>query len=163
MKWGTMLLFLYIFQLAFILFYGVYNENTTQQQLISMYTNSSDTNSSSSVTWAYFLNPTGMNDTTFFATLFSIMGVTTFIGIGFYFIFKSDLTILFGFFTLIIGLGAIPIINMWNVVTKETTLYGCVAGANCFPATIAGIIIVGLLGFVYVLACLEWWTNRPTT
>jgi len=162
MKWGTILIFLYVFQLCVVMFNGLATENTTQGDLIGLYSNdTSVVNNTAAPTWGFIINPVNWGGTSFFTTMAAIMGVTGAIGIGLYLLFRSDLALLFGLFLWLLGLGAIPIGTMWTLVTSDVGMYACVAGApSCFPAILAGIFTAGIIGFIYVLACLSWWTNR---
>ena len=167
MKWGTMLIFLYVFQVATILFMGLYDENSNEQTMMNMYTNSTSTSGEGSApTWAFFVDPTGWSSSSLFKTLEIILITGGTIGIGFYLVFRIDLALLFGFFLFILGLGAIPIMNMWHVVYSEVGVFACVPGppgVSCFPALLAAMFTAGLLGLLYIFSALEWWSNRQTT
>jgi len=164
MKWGTMLVVLYIFQIAIFVFSVGVDETTTTANLGGVFTNGTVTNSSAPNVWSFIISPVDQSQSGFMATLLGIILLTGGIGIGLYFVFKSDLVLLFGFFSWMLGLGAIPIINLWWLVTSNVSPLVCpgVATTNCLVATLAGALTAGFLGLMYLFACLSWWSNRAT-
>lgn len=149
MKLANMIMILVILQFSIILYDSVYEDDFE----LSSY------ESNETTLWNFILNPSGWTGTDLlliFATLGAVAGV---IGIGVYFVTRSDTSLFFGVFTLLLGLGAIPIASLYNVITREVEFFGCTA-IPCVPAIMVWAVTGGILAIFYVLSVLEWWSNR---
>ena len=168
MKVGIFLIFLYIFQIGLILFYGLINNDTTSLSLGVIYTNgtatptaSNSTSADTLSTWEFMSNPGQWQSSGLMQQLIAILGISGAIGIGLYLLFKSDLVLLFGFFSWMLMLGSIPIINLWGMVTSEVGVFACdPVGSTCIVSLIAGFLTAGFLGLLYLFSCIEWWSMR---
>lgn len=113
--------------------------------------------------WSFATNPAEWSSSSFIVTLLALVSVTGAIGIGVYLYTKSDTILFFSIFELLIGVGMVPIISLYQVFTRDITMFGCeVGGAVCTNGIIAWVFTGGILAILYILACLEWWSGRAT-
>ena len=115
-----------------------------------------------SALWDFAANPTdwrGSGFISFFLLILTASAVATFVGavVG----YKGDMILFFGTFTFFLGLGAVPIISLYNVITREAGFFGCTIG-TCYPAIFAWLFTGGILAVFYVLAVLDWWRTGST-
>lgn len=113
--------------------------------------------------WNFATDPTGWRDTQFLAFLFAILAtgaVATFVGavVG----YKGDMILFFGLFTFFLGLGSVPILSLYNVITRDPALFGCAATGVCYPSLLTWTFTGGILAVFYVLAVLDWWRTGST-
>lgn len=149
MKLSNMIMILLILQLSIIVFDAV----STPDYELSSY------ESNETAIWNFVTNPTGWSGSsllTIFASLTAVAGV---IGIGVYLVTKSDTSLFFGVFTLLLGAGSIPIISLYNMFNRNIAFFGC-SSIPCTPAIIVWALTGGMLALFYVLSVLEWWSNR---
>jgi len=116
-----------------------------------------------SMLWNFVVNPTDWRGTgllTFFFTVLAASAVATFVGavVG----YKGDMILFFGTFTLFLALGAVPIVSLYQVITREPTLFGCAATGVCYPSLFVWVFTGGILAIFYVLAVLDWWRTGST-
>lgn len=149
MKLANMVMILIILQASIILYDQVY---ATDYELSSY-------DSNETVLWNFVADPTAWTGTDLLIKFASLTAVAGLIGIGVYLTTKSDTSLFFGVFTLFLGLGAIPIVSLYNIITREISFFGCTA-MPCMPAIIVWALTGGILAIFYVLAVLEWWSNR---
>ncbi len=149
MKLANMIMILLILQMSIIIFDAV----SVPDYELTAY-DSNDT-----VVWDFILDPTGWTGTSLlllFATLTAVGGA---IAIGIYLVTKSDTSLFFPVFTLLLGIGAIPIVSLYQMFTRNVSFFGC-AAMPCTPAIIVWALTGGMLAIFYVLSVLEWWSNR---
>ena len=149
MKLSNMIMILLILQMSIIIFDAV----SVPDYELTAY-DSNDT-----VIWDFILDPTGWTGTSLlllFATLTAVGGA---IAIGIYLVTKSDTSLFFPVFTLLLGVGAIPIVSLYQMFTRNIGFFGC-SSIPCLPATIVWALTGGVLAIFYVLSVLEWWSNR---
>ena len=150
MKLSNMIMILLILQMSIIIFYNVVE--TPDYELTSF--GSNDT-----VVWDFILDPTGWSGTDFLLAFVSLTAIGGAIALGVYLVTKSDTSLFFPVFTILLGVGAIPIASLYTVITNELNFFGCTA-MPCTPAIITWAFTGGLLAVFYVLSVLEWWSNR---
>ncbi len=149
MKLSNIIMILIIVQASIIILDQVYS---TDYELTSY-------GSNESTVWNFVTDPTGWSGSDlllFFASLTAVSGL---IGVGVYLVTKSDTSLFFGVFTFLLGIGAIPIVSLYQVFTRNVSAFGCTA-MPCTPAIIVWALTGGILAILYVLAVLEWWSNR---
>lgn len=149
MKLANMIMILIIIQASILVFDAV----STPDFELSSY------GSNESVVWNFVSNPTGWAGSDFLLYFISLTAVAGTIGVGVYLVTKSDTSLFFGVFTLLLGLGAIPIISIYNVFNRNAAFFGC-SSIPCTPSLIAWILTGGILAVFYVLSVLEWWSGR---
>jgi hypothetical protein len=77
---------------------------------------------------------------------------------------RSDISVLAPMAAAFASLGAIPIISLYNFVTRNVALFSdCTIGVTCAPAQIAGALSAGVLAIMYLFTVFEWWFWRQTT
>ncbi len=149
MKLSNMIMILIILQASIIIFDAV---SVSDYELTSY-------SSNESTLWNFVADPTGWSGSAllvFFASLTAVAGL---IGVGVYLVTKSDTSLFFGIFTLFLGFGSIPIISLYNMFMRNVNFFGC-SSIPCVPAIIVWALTGGILAIFYVLAVLEWWSNR---
>ena len=65
-------------------------------------------------------------------------------------------------FAVLVGLGAIPVVSLFNVINREIGVFACGAGSYCTIAILIGSLTAGLLGLAWFMACLKWWRTGST-
>ena len=115
-----------------------------------------------SALWNFAANPTDWRGTDFLVFFFAILAasaVATFVGavVG----YKGDMILFFGTFTFFLALGSVPILSLYNVITRESGFFGCTTGV-CYPAIFMWVFTGGILAMFYVLAVLDWWRTGST-
>jgi len=115
--------------------------------------------SNESALWNFVVDPTAWTGTSLLLILGSLVAIGGTIGIGVYLVTKSDTALFFGVFTLLLGVGAIPIVSLYQMFTRNVSFFGC-ASMPCTPAIIVWALTGGILAVFYVLSVLEWWSGR---
>ena len=149
MKLANMIMILLILQMSIIVFDAV----SVPDYELTAY-DSNDT-----VVWDFILDPSGWTLSSLLLIFASLTAVGGAIAIGVYLVTKSDTSLFFPVFTLLLGVGAIPIISLYQMFTRNIGFFGCTA-IPCLPATIAWALTGGILAIFYVLSVLEWWSAR---
>ena len=91
-----------------------------------------------------------------FAWLIGAVGFFPFVG-------RSDLSLLAGPFLFMLGAGAPTIIQLYSFINSEVSAIACSADASCFIGQFFAILIAGPLLISWVMACVDWWTGRPSS
>jgi len=159
MKLAQMIMLLIIIQASCMLLDGTFSSD---DYTLNPYNSSDIINNSEPGLWDFAIDPTGWSSTNFLTLLASIFTVAGIIAIGAYVITKSDIILLSGVFSFFIGFGAIPIISLYKVFTRDPAIFGCTS-IPCVPSILAWLLVGGLIAVFYILACLEWWTGRSTS
>jgi len=149
MKLANMIMILVILQMSIVVFDAV---SVPDYELTSY--DSNDT-----VIWDFVLDPTGWSVSNLLLVLGSLVAVGGVIGVGVYLVTKSDTALFFGVFTLLLGAGAIPIVSLYQMFTRNLSFFGCTT-MPCIPAIIVWALTGGILAIFYILSVLEWWSNR---
>ena len=118
--------------------------------------------SNETMVWDFVANPSGWTLTELLGLFAGLTAIGGLIGVGVYLVTKSDTALFFPVFTLLLGIGAIPITSLYSVFTRNPEAFGCVVGETCPLSVYAWIFTGGLLALFYVLACLQWWSLRDT-
>lgn len=156
MKLGSMIMFLVIVQLSFMLF-----DNTLTDTSYNLSPNNvSSGNSTVNSVYDFIINPTVWANSNFMSYLSGYLLTTGGIVVGLFLVFRPDITITFGLFVFFLGFGAIPIINIYNLIVREVGAFACTPGVPCSIAIILAALTAGLLALYYVICCIEFWTNR---
>lgn len=121
--------------------------------------------------WDVVLNPTMIGDSSFVFLLLGLVGISAALAVGTYLFFKIDAIILFPVFTALLGFGSIPIIELYNLIGRETPgLFGCVQGTGivpgvglCLPVSIMQVLCVSILGIWWLWACIDFWVNHSSS
>ena len=71
----------------------------------------------------------------------------------------SDLVYVLPLILSFIGFGAIPIINLWTLLTRESALWMCTGTGPCWIANLLVSTVVGVLGLYYIYLCLSFWRS----
>ena len=150
---------LIILQVSIMVLDGSFSETDYN---LNPYNVSENINNTAPDVWDFTSDPTAWGDTEFLILWAGIITTAGLIGVGLFVITKSDMALLFGAFTFLLGFGSIPIILLYQIITREVALFGCTT-MPCAPAIIIWTLTGGLLGLMYVFACVEWWTNRQTS
>lgn len=151
MKLANMILILIVIQGVIVMYDQVFE--TTSYDLEAYGDNET-------TIWRFVTDPTSWNSTALLVTLLGLgAAAAAFIVIGTFLNTPSDTAIFSPVFVLLIAAGAIPIISLYNVFTREVAMFGC-AAMPCTPAIITWAFTGGILAIFYVLAVLEWWSGR---
>jgi len=127
-----------------------------------------------SAMWNLFTNPSTWADNPFiiFITVtFLVAGAA----IGAAILTKSDIALTTPLFVLILNSGLIPIYAIYRVVNREIKSFMCSEAFNgptvlatCAQTSLNATmlitaIIIGPIAIAWLLACIEWWTQRGST
>ncbi len=149
MKLSNMIMILIIIQGVIIFYDQVY---TSSYELEAYADNET-------AIWKFVSDPTGWTGTSLLIILASLIGLGGAIAIGTYLYTKSDTVLFFGIFSMFIAAGAVPIISLYHVFTRNVSMFGCSA-MPCTTATLAWVFTGGIIAIFYVLSVLEWWSGR---
>lgn len=157
MKLMPMIMLLVVLQLTIMVFDTTYDQ---AHYNLNPYNVTSQINNSSPNVFDFIMDPTGWGDSAFLGIWIGLISVAGAIGIGVYLYTKSDLALLFGAFTALLGFGAIPIISLYNIINREIALFGCTVGSVCVPSLLIWGLTGGLISIFYVGSVIEWWSGR---
>jgi len=149
MKLSNIIMILIILQMSIIVFDSI---SVPDYELTSYESNET-------TIWGFVLDPSGWSKTGLLLLFGSLTVVAGLIGVGVYLVTKSDTSLFFGVFTLLLGAGAIPIVSLYNMFNRNISFFGC-NSIPCTPAIIVWALTGGILAILYVLSVLEWWSNR---
>ncbi len=82
---------------------------------------------------------------------------------------RSDMVLLGGFLTVLVGMVITPVTMIYSWMTDELSMmmcptYSIAPGAPiCAPGLFITTLILGTSMFMYIMAIFEWWTSRPLT
>jgi hypothetical protein len=156
MRLANMLMILFIIQATIILYDNVFTGTGSSAYTLTSY----DSNQTS--IWNFMTDPTAWSDDIFLAAVLALgTGAVAFIAIGTFLNTPSDTSIFAPIMIILIGAGAVPILSLYNVFTRNIAMFGCTA-LPCFWATFFWLITGGILALFYILAVLEWWSGRST-
>lgn len=140
--------------------------NYTSGYNYSSYVDVNGTSYSSTDVWQMFSSPFkggGLNTVAMlilFATWITVIGLFNILGFG----YRSDIAMLGPIFIFMLGMGLFPVVLIYNFFNRETAMYACSAAtANCWFSEMFAALIAGSLLVMWVLACLEWWTQRSVS
>ena len=149
MKLSTIIIILIILQASILLYDQVYSDD---YELTSY-------GSNETALWNFVTDPTAWSNTDLLKVFASLTAVAGVIGVGVYLVTQSDTALFFGVFTFFLGFGTIPIVSLYQVFTRNVSFFGC-SSMPCTPAILVWSLTGGILAILYVLAVLEWWSNR---
>lgn len=149
MKLANMIMILLILQMSIIVFDAV---SVSDYELTAY--DSNDT-----AVWDFILDPSGWSGSSLLLIFGALTAIGGVIAIGIYLVSKNDTSLFFPVFTLLLGVGAIPITSLYLMFTRNINFFGCTA-MPCTPLIIVWALTGGVLAIFYVLAVLEWWSNR---
>jgi len=125
------------------------------------YTNGSSVESSE--IYLLFTDPTDFITNPFILLLTGVIGFAV---IGLALVTKSDMITLGLVFVALATAGVIPIGILYNLIyadAKALVCGGVLLNCDVTWAVILTAIPVGSLTVLYVMTCVEWWTQRPAT
>jgi len=162
MKLAPLIMILIILQAVIIFYDQVYADAICEGDCVDEYELTAYSDNQSAI-WNFVANPTDWRGTgllTFLMTILAASAVATFVGaiVG----YKGDMILFFGTFTFFLTLGAVPIISLYNVITRDSSFYGCAATGVCYPSLFVWVFTGGILSIFYVLAVLDWWRTGST-
>jgi len=162
MKLAPMIMIIIILQAVIIFYDQVYADVPCEGDCVEGYELTAYEDNQSAI-WKFVSNPTDWRGTgllTFLMTILAASAVATFVGaiVG----YKGDMILFFGTFTFFLTLGAVPIISLYNVITRDSSFYGCAATGVCYPSLFVWVFTGGILSIFYVLAVLDWWRTGST-
>jgi hypothetical protein len=76
---------------------------------------------------------------------------------------RVDTGIWAGMFVLLLGVGSVPISNLYNFINSEVGRFACSSlgsGIICWPGQFAAMLFCGILSIFWVWGCISWWSNR---
>jgi len=150
MKLSNMIMVLVIIQAAIIMYDQVYSSDYE----LTAY------DSNETIMWDFIADPTGWSSTALLIALIAIGAAgAAFIIVGTFLSTPSDTALFSPIFILLLGVGAIPIVSLYHVFTRNVALFGCTS-MPCAPATWLWVFTGGIIGLFYILSVLEWWSGR---
>jgi len=172
MKIAPLLIILYIALIGIIIFDGIGTSNWTTNPYEG---GSVASDPGDSAIWNLFTDPTSWKNNSLIS-LITITFLTAAAAITVAILTKSDIAFLTPLFVVIINAGILPIVAIYQVVFREIlrmTCNGdfnaepliatCIGGSGTTGAILITAICVGPIAVAWVLACIEWWTQRPTS
>lgn len=175
MRLVPLFMILLMLQLGLWIFY--HNADPSQAENGFMQTNVTNIYAQNNITapnsgegWNFFFDPVQWNSSAFIIFLLGGIVALGAIGAAGSFFFRSDITLLFPLFIIIIGLGTIPIISLFNAINSEVGT-GLFAGVcpiipgqayTCGLSIIISALICVPLTVYWIFVCLEWLSGRPT-
>lgn len=154
MKLSNLIMILLVIQSVIILYDAIYTSSGNDAYTLQSY----DQNETK--IWNFITDPSSWSSSLLLIALLAIGGTTaSFIVVGTFLNTPSDSALFSPAFILFISAGAIPIISMYHVFTRNIAMFGC-SELPCPIATFAWAITGGLIAIFYVIAVLEWWSGR---
>ena len=152
MKLSVMLIFMVILQATIMFYTGIAPSDDLE---LAAYKDN-DT-----AIWSFVTNPVGWKTTNLQILLVGIgvLGVG-FIIAGTFFNTPSDTALFAPIFAMLLAAGVVPILSLYTVITSNYAMFGCDLDAVCAPALWLWIFTGGIIGLLYVLSVLEWWSGR---
>ena len=163
MKMLTLAILLVVIQLSIGLFDNTISVDG-EAAVPTMYGSNVSIDSTTNYLYDFVTNPLGWGDSNFIIYLIGVTATlaAAAIAAGFLRSQPSDSIYFAPLFVVFLGLGAIPVVGLFNVINREIGAFACVAGSYCTPAIIAGSLTAGLLGLAWVMACVNWWRTGST-
>lgn len=159
----NMILFFVAIQCALILVNT--HDIDTQATLFPSSANSSNYSTLSTITggytsmaiWNVIMFPQQGTNSSLFLFLLAMAGAIAIIAA----VQRIDTGVWAGMFVLLLGLGSVPIMNLYRFIDSSVADFACsgVVGI-CWPANFAAMIICGILSIFWVWGCISWWSNR---
>ena len=111
--------------------------------------------------WVSILNPLNGSTTPFFTWL-CLLAVLVW-GFGL-FASRNEMVYLAPVFVIFLGVGLVPCVSLWNMITSDTGQFVCTVapGSFCLLSSLAAFCLAGILYAMWLLSCLEWWSARST-
>lgn len=158
MKLANMIMILLVIQGIIMLFNGLMPTEGCIGNCTAEYDLETYNDSSSNSIWNFAVNPTGWKTTNWIVFLLAILGI----GIGATFIgtvagYKGDVLLFFGYFTMFLLIGAIPLMSLYLIITNDPLIFGCDLAGPCFPSQMLFLFTGGILAVLYTLSVIEWW------
>ena len=96
-----------------------------------------------------------------FATYLAIISLFNLIGFG----YRSDISMMSIFFVFIVGVGFWPIGLLYTFINREVGSIGFCSAAmtSCWFSEICAIVVAGPIFIMWIMACVEWWTQRSVS
>lgn len=173
MKIAPLLVILYIALIGIVIFDGLGTGGWNANPYTNETTN--PTNTDDSAVWNLFTDPTTWKNNALI-NLLTVTFLAAAAAITVAVITKSDIALLTPIFVILINAGILPIIAIYQVVYREvlrmsctgdfnveTLLASCTSSSQTTAAILISALCVGPLAIAWVLACIEWWTQRPTS
>lgn len=135
---------------------GIYDQTISDQGV-------SYGNGGESFLFNALLQPWNWSGMSFLVLLGSAVFVAAGVAAGTAFFSRSDINSLYALFLAFVAIGAVPIISIYNFVTRNVGMYACTVGTSCGPANIVGALTAGVLAIFWIFTCVEWWSWRPAT
>jgi len=171
MKIVPLLVILYIALIGIMIFDNISGSGWNANP----YTNTTSTNNPKDAgIWNLFTNPTNWG-TNVFVTLITVTFLSVAAAIFVTYLTKSDIAMVTPLFAVLINAGVLPIMAIYQVVYREilrmtctgvfnvgTLLASCTTGTGT-TAILLSALIVGPIAVAWIMACIEWWTQRPTS
>ena len=117
----------------------------------------------SAVIWDTILFPQKGTNGTFFVYLLGFALLITAIAL----VARIDTGVWSGIFLILLGFGALPILNLYNFINSEVANFACSITPTllgtvpiCWPAEFISMLVCGILSIFWVWGCISWWSNR---
>lgn len=158
MKMLTLAILLVVIQLSIGLFDNTISVDG-ESAVPAMYGSNVSINSTTNYLYDFVTDPLGWGNNEF---IIYLVGVTATLAVaaiaaGFLRSQPSDSIYFAPLFVVFLGLGAIPIVGLFNVINREIGAFACSAGGYCVPAIVIGALTAGALGLSWVITCIHWW------
>jgi len=152
MKLSSMIIFMVILQAVIMFYTGL--APTDDFEMVPYEDN--DT-----VIWNFATDPTGWKTTPLLVIILALGAISAaFIATGLFLRTPSDTAIFSPIFLTLIAAGSVPILSLYTVFSNNYAMFGCEIDAVCLPSLWAWAITGGLIGLLYVISVLEWWSGR---
>ena len=160
MKLAAILLILYIAMVGIMIFDNT--SNRSEYNVIPYNGTDASVSDSSEAMWTLFFNPLSWAANTLILTIITAaiaIGVVTAI------FTKSDISLLYPLFALILIAGIVPIVNIYQVLNRELAGAICPAtdATNCSLSILLMGLIMGPITLYWLWSCIDWWTQRQST
>ena len=74
----------------------------------------------------------------------------------------SDTVLFSAAFGVLVGMGSIPVWQLYNLLNREIGAFACSPGVFCAPSAMFGALVVAPLALGWVFVCLKWWRTGVT-
>lgn len=173
MKLGAMIVFLMAIQVSIMLFYNPVSLDNTSAipnvyngSNVSVNYTGTGGDISTAKFYQFIADPTQWTSSAFMIGLIAFVVLMAAAGIRIFgsTLVSSDTVRFAGIFLILFGLGSVPILGLWGVISNGISSIACdIDSVSCFPAWMVAFLCTMPITVMWFLACLTHWRTGSST